>query len=100
MRSLLITLAAGSAALLLSGCPDTPGGPVSGARLDSPWKASHASRAAHQADTRAAADSSMHTGTAGHHRVSEIAWFQGSIDEAFSHHGCPDSHPRRTLFRF
>jgi hypothetical protein len=42
----------------------------------------------------------MHTGTAGHHRVSEIAWFQGSIDEAFSHHGCPDSHPRRTLFRF
>jgi hypothetical protein len=35
-----------------------------------------------------------------HARGSEIAWFQGSIDEAFSHHGCPDSHPRRTLFRF
>jgi hypothetical protein len=42
----------------------------------------------------------MHAGTAGHQRVSEIAWFQGTIDEAFSHHGCPESHPRRTLFRF
>jgi len=35
-----------------------------------------------------------------HHRVNEIAWFQGTIDEAFSRRGCPDSHPRRTLFRF
>jgi hypothetical protein len=42
----------------------------------------------------------VHAGTAGHHGVSEIAWFQGTIDEAFSHHGCPESHPRRTLFRF
>jgi hypothetical protein len=42
----------------------------------------------------------VHAGTAGHHDVSEIAWFQGTIDEAFSHHGCPESRPRRTLFRF
>jgi hypothetical protein len=100
MRSLLITLAAGSTALLLSGCPDIPGGAVPGARSDSPWKAPDSSRAAQQDDTRAVHDSSVHAGTAGHHGVSEIAWFQGTIDEAFSHHGCPESHPRRTLFRF
>jgi len=35
-----------------------------------------------------------------HHSVSEIAWFQGTIDEAFSRRRCPESHPRRTLFRF
>jgi len=100
MRSFLITLAAGSTALLLSGCPDIPGGPVPGAQSDSPWQASHPARAAHEGDTRGAHDSSVHAGTAGHHGVNEIAWFQGTIDEAFSHRGCPDSHPRRTLFRF
>jgi hypothetical protein len=100
MRSLLITLAAGSTALLLSGCPDIPGGAVPAARSDSPSKASHSSRAVHEGDTRAAHDSSGHAGVAGHHGVSEIAWFQGTIDEAFSHHGCPESHSRATLFRF
>jgi hypothetical protein len=100
MRSLLITLAAGSTALLLSGCPDIPGGAVPGARSDTPWKASHPPRAAHEGDTRAAAEKSVHAGTAGHHGVGEIAWFQGTIDEAFSHRGCADSHPRRTLFSF
>ena len=95
MKPSLITLAAASTALLLSGCPDLPGGGVPGARSESPWKAPHPSRAAHEGDTRAAHDS------AGAHRsVSEIAWFQGTIDEAFSHRGCADSHPRRTLFRF
>jgi hypothetical protein len=54
----------------------------------------------HEGDTRAAHDSSGHAGVAGHHGVSEIAWFQGTIDEAFSHHGCPESHSRATLFRF
>ena len=100
MRSLLITLAAGSTALLLSGCPDIPGGGVPGTRSESPWKASHPSRAAHEGDTRAAPDRSIHAGAAAHRGVSEIAWFQGTIDEAFSHRGCPDSHPRRTLFSF
>jgi hypothetical protein len=99
MSSFLITLAAASTALLLSGCPDIPGGPASDARSDSAWKASHPARVAHEGDTRAAHDSSVHAGTA-HHGVSEIAWFQGTIDEAFSHRSCPDSHPRRTLFRF
>ena len=91
MSSISITLAAASTALLLSGCPDIPGGPV--------FKASHPARVAHEGDTRAAHDSPVHAGTA-HHGVSEIAWFQGTIDEAFSHRGCPESHPRRTLFRF
>ena len=99
MRSFLITLAAGSIALLLSGCPDIPGGPVPRARSDSAWKTSHPARVAHEGDTRAAHDGPVHAGTA-HHTVSEIAWFQGTIDEAFSHRGCPESHPRRTLFRF
>jgi len=98
MSSFLITLAAASTALLLSGCPDIPGGPVSDARSDSAWKTSHPARVAHEGDTRAGHDSSVHAGT-GHH-VSEIAWFQGTIDEAFSHRSCPESHPRRTLFRF
>ncbi len=99
MRSLLITLAAGAMTLLLSGCPDMPGGPVPAAQSDSYWKASHPVRVAHEGDTRAAHDRSVHAGAAGHHGVSEIAWFQGTIDEAFSHRGCPESH-RRTLFRF
>ena len=90
MSSFLITLAAASTALLLSGCPDIPGGPVSDARSDQAWKSSHPARAAHEADTRAVHDSSVHAGTAGQHGVSESAWF---------HRGCPESH-RRTLFRF
>jgi hypothetical protein len=42
----------------------------------------------------------VHAGTAGQHDVGEIAWFQGTIDEAFSHHGCPERKRRSTLFRF
>ena len=83
MRSLLITLAAGTTALLLSGCPDLPGGPIPAAQSDS---------SAHDDAAPAKAD--------GHHGVSEIARFQGTIDEAFSHRSCPESHQRRTLFRF
>ena len=99
MSSFLITLAAASTALLLSGCPDIPGGPAPEARSDSPRSTSHPARVAHESDARAAHDSWVHAGMA-HHGVSEIAWFQGTIDEAFSHRGCPDSHPRRTLFHF
>ena len=100
MRLLLITLAAGSTALLLSGCPDIPGGGVPGARSESAWKASRPSRPPRDGDTHAAHDSAVHASAGAHRGVGEIAWFQGTIDEAFSHRGCPDSHPRRTLFRF
>ena len=79
MRSLLITCVAGTAALLLSGCPDIPGG-----RL--PAEESGVTHA--------------HGAGGAHHNVKEIAWFQGTLDEAFSRRGCSENHPRRTLFRF
>jgi len=86
-------------ALLLSGCPDLLGGPVPAPQSDTQWRSSHATRAPHEGAVHTTHDSSLREG-AKHHRVSEIAWFQGTIDEAFSRRGCPDSHPRRTLFRF
>ena len=99
MRSLLITLATGAMALLLSGCPDLPGGPVPASQSDSPWKSPHAVRPGHEGASRAAHEGSG-LDTAMHHSVSEIAYFQGTIDEAFSRRRCPECHPRRTLCRF
>jgi hypothetical protein len=99
MRSLLITLTAGAMALLLSGCPDMPGGPGRAKQSDLQWKSSHATRVSHEGAARTPPESSARD-TAVHHGVSEIAWFQGTIDEAFSRRSCPESHPRRTLFRF
>jgi len=75
-----------------------PGG-VPGAQPDSLRTAAAAGRVRHDEVTRAPHESAAHTG-ASPHRVGEIAWFQGTIDEAFSHRGCPESRPRRTLFRF
>jgi hypothetical protein len=98
MRSFWITLTAGTMALLLSGCPDLPGGPVPG-QSDSHWKAAHPLHTPHDNAAHAAGDTAAHHAAA-HHGVSEIAWFQGTIDEAFSRRGCAESHPRRTLFRF
>lgn len=98
MRSLLITLAAGAMTLLLSGCPDMPGGPVPAAQSDAHWKSSRAMRAPHDNVTRAPGESAAAHGTGVHHAVSEIAWFQGTIDEAFSRHGCLHGRQRRGLF--
>jgi hypothetical protein len=86
-------------ALLLSGCPDLPSGPVPASQSDSPWKSAHAARSGHEGSARMAHESSGRD-SATHHSVSEIAYFQGTIDEAFSRRSCPESHPRRTLFRF
>jgi hypothetical protein len=97
MRSVLITLTAGAMALALSGCPELPGGPVPATQSDSQRES--ATRAPHEGAARTAHESSGHEAAMGH-SVSEIAWFQGTIDEAFSRRGCPESHPRRTLFRF
>ena len=99
MRALFITSTAGAITLLLSGCPDMPGGSVPAKQSESQWKSSHLSRGAHDGAVRAPHESSVH-GAAIHHGVSEIAWFQGTIDEAFSRRGCHDSHPQRTVFRF
>jgi outer membrane biogenesis lipoprotein LolB len=96
MRSLLLTLAAGSAAFLLSGCPDMPAGPGR-AHSDAHWQAS---RLIHARESAAHNPHDSATRNAGvRHKVSEIAWFQGTIDEAFSRRGCPQSHTRRGLFR-
>jgi hypothetical protein len=96
MRPLLLTLTAGTLALLLSGCPDLPGGPGP-ARSDTHWQSSHSRHAQHQTAAHAAMDAAARHGD-GHQSVGEIAWFQGTIDEAFSRRGC--SEGRRTLFRF
>jgi len=78
MRSLLICLTLGTSLLVLSGCPEIPAEP-------GPEHVREASIPAHRPEAR--------------QRVDEIAWFQGTLDEAFSHHGCPERHPHRTLFR-
>jgi hypothetical protein len=96
MKAVLITLTAGTLVLLLSGCPDLPAGPGS-AHSDMHWTSSRSKHtapesAAHPADSASQSD--------GQHSVGEIAWFQGTIDEAFSRRGCSEAHPRRTLFRF
>ena len=98
MRPLLITLTAGTTALLLSACPDMPAGSVP-EHSESQWQAGRPVHAPHESATHAPNDSPAHHASV-HHNVSEIAWFQGTIDEAFSRRGCPESHPRRTLFRF
>jgi len=95
-----MTLAAGTAALLLSGCPDLPSGP---AHPDTHWTVSRLTHAPHEAAARKPHDSAeggVGPDAAVDHKVSEIAWFQGTIDEAFSRRGCPQSHTRRGLFRF
>jgi hypothetical protein len=79
MRSLLIAGVAGTATLLLSGCPDISGGRLPGGKSEV---------------TRA------HDVGGSRHKVSEIAWFQGTLDEGFSRRGCSETHSRRTLFRF
>ena len=98
MRLFLITLTAGTAAML-SGCPDIPGSSVPG-HSDSHWKAAHSTHAQREDAATGPPQANTAREAGGHHKVSEIAWFQGTLDEAFSHHGCPESSPRRTLFRF
>ena len=94
MRPLLLTLTAGPLVVLLSGCPDLPGGPG-----PAHWQASHLRHGQHQSATHQSMDQPAAHGDP-HPSVGEIAWFQGTIDEAFSHRGCSEGHPRRTLFRF
>jgi hypothetical protein len=99
MRLLLITLTAGTAVLLLSGCPDIPGSTVPG-HSESHWKAAHTTHAQREEATTGPSQGHAAHEAGSHHKVSEIAWFQGTLDEAFSHRGCSESSPRRTLFRF
>jgi len=100
MRPLWMTLAAGTAALLLSGCPDLPSGP---GHSDTHWKVSRLTHAPREAAARNSHDSArdgVGPDATAHHKVSEIAWFQGTIDEAFSQRGCAQSHTHRGMLRF
>ena len=73
MRSLLIMAAVAATAILLSGCPDKKPEPVPGP----------------QSDLRAGSDAARNN-TSSPNRpgrgdgVSEISWFQGTLEEAFS----------------
>lgn len=67
MRSLLITAAVAAAAIALGSCQYKRAQAVSGHRA-----------------APAAEDSGS-----GYRGASEISWFQGTLEEAFSRHGCP-----------
>jgi hypothetical protein len=98
MKAVLITLSASAVVLLLGGCPDhLPGGPGP-AHSDMHWTAPHSKHTSHEGVVHPSADSA--SGSDAHRSVGEIAWFQGTIDEAFTRRGCSEVHPRRTLFRF
>ena len=96
MRSVWITLTTSVAVLVLSGCPDLPGGHVP-AKADARWQAVAPARAPHEGAAHGSSVNSAHH--ADHHTVSEIAWFQGTIDEAFSRRGCHPAPSPRGLFR-
>jgi len=98
MRPLWITLTAGALVLLLSGCPDLPGGRAP-AQSDMHFQSSHSRHAQRDSAAQSTAGDSTAHGDA-RHSVGGIAWFQGTIDEAFSRRGCSEGQPRRTLFRF
>jgi hypothetical protein len=97
MKAVLITLTAGALVLVLSGCPDLPGGPGP-AQSDMHWRSPRPKHTTHEGAAHPSADSASRSDV--HHSVGEIAWFQGTIDEAFSRRGCSEVHPRRTLLRF
>jgi hypothetical protein len=72
MKSLFITAAVVTAAIALGGCRGKRPQPVPGPQ----------SAPAHSAPTSG---------------VSEISWFQGTLEEAFSRRTC---HERQSLFRY
>ena len=79
MKSLFITAAVVTAAIALGGCRGKRPQPVPGPQ----------SAPAHDATQRTAAS--------GSHGVSEISWFQGTLEEAFSRRTC---HEGQSLFRY
>ena len=89
MRSLFITAAVVTAAIALAGCPNKRREPVPGPQ----------SPAAHSvpASSDERDDDSRRDTSTGGHRASEISWFQGTLEEAFSRTSC---HEPRALFRY
>ena len=89
MRSLLMTVAVITAAIALGGCPhkrpQRVPGPQSAPVLSAP-------AFSNQRD-----DDTQRSAATDGHGVSEISWFQGTLEEAFSRRPC---HERQSLFRY
>ena len=99
MRSLLITVMLAVTAIVLAGCrnkkPEPVPAPQSG--LVQRTMAAHGGRDTGEsnATARAHCPSERRSGT------SEISWFQGTVEEAFSRHRAAESHAEsHTLFRY
>jgi hypothetical protein len=89
MKSLFITAAVVTAAIALGGCRGKRPQPVPGPQ----------SAPAHSAPTSSTGrdDDTQRTAASRSHGVSEISWFQGTLEEAFSRRTC---HERQSLFRY
>jgi len=89
MKSLFMTAAVVTAAIALGGCPGKRQKPVPGPQ-SAPAQSAPTTRSERDDDTRRSA-------ATGGHGVSEISWFQGTLEEAFSRRPC---HERQSLFRY
>jgi predicted small lipoprotein YifL len=89
MKSLFMTAAVVTAAIALGGCPGKRPKPVPGPQSAPAQSAPTSSNERDDDSQRAAA-------TRGH-GASEISWFQGTLEEAFSPRPC---HERPSLFHY
>jgi len=89
MKSLFMTAAVVTAAIVLGGCPGKRQKPVPGPQSAPAQSAPTSSNERHHDTQRTAAS--------GGHGVSEISWFQGTLEEAFSRRTC---HERPSLFHY
>jgi hypothetical protein len=89
MKSLFMTAAVVTAAIALGGCPGKRQRPVPGPQSAPAQSAPTSSNERDDDAQRAAA-------TRGH-GASEISWFQGTLEEAFSRRPC---HERPSLFHY
>jgi len=84
MRSLLITTAVVTVAIMLSGCREKKSQPVPGPQSGSAQRTTAVVSARDEVSVDCP---SRHRG------VSEIGWFQGSREEGFSRRTSRESHP-------
>jgi hypothetical protein len=89
MKSLFMTAAVVTAAIALGGCPGKRQKPVPGPQ-SAPAQSTPTSSNQRDDDTR-------HIAATRGHGVSEISWFQGTLEEAFSRRTC---HERPSLFHY
>jgi hypothetical protein len=93
MRSLTITAAAAAATVALLASPGATHQPlISGPGIAVTGSAANPAQAS-------CGDQSQQDGTAHQRAVSDISWFQGTLEEAFTHH--PHAHAdQRPLLHF